>query len=58
MSEEKVYEIIVELYACEKTFREIAEEFKVSLSVIGNINLGLRYKMDNYSYPIREGRVI
>jgi len=57
ISEDKAYEIIVELYAREKTFKEIAKEFKVSNSLIGEINRGFCHKMDNYSYPIRGERL-
>ena len=53
LSEDTVYEIIVELYAKEKTIRDISLDLGISQRVIGRINMGERYKMDYYKYPIR-----
>lgn len=53
LNEDIVYEIIVELYAKEKTIKRLSEEFNVSKKVIGLINDGCSYKIDHYKYPIR-----
>ena len=53
LNEDEVDEIIVELYAEERTFAQIAEEFGVSRETIGHINAGRVYKMEHYKYPIR-----
>tara|TARA_R100000963_G_C4621383_1_gene88788 strand:+ start:217 stop:387 length:171 start_codon:yes stop_codon:yes gene_type:complete len=53
LSEDEVYEIIVELYAKERTVREIAKEFNVSKEDISRINTGKVYPLKHYTYPIR-----
>tara|TARA_R110000824_G_scaffold101067_2_gene240009 strand:- start:912 stop:1166 length:255 start_codon:yes stop_codon:yes gene_type:complete len=53
LSEDAVYEIIVELYAKERTVKDLSKEFNVSRQAIGLINEGRSYKMDYYKYPIR-----
>ena len=53
LNEDEVDEIMVELYAQERTFQQIAEEFRVSRETIGHINAGRVYKMEHYKYPIR-----
>ena len=53
LNEDAVYEIIVELYAKERTIKDLSQEFNVSRQAIAQINEGRSYKMDYYKYPIR-----
>ena len=40
LSEDTAYEVIVELYANELSFKKIAEEFNISREAVGHINAG------------------
>ena len=40
LTTDQIYEVIVELYAEERSLREISEEFGVSRRTIHNINVG------------------
>ena len=54
LTEDQVYEVIVELYARELSMNGIGEEFGVSRSLISEINKGEKYFIDGYKYPVRE----
>ena len=53
LTTDQIYEVIVELYAEERSLREISEEFGVSRRTIHNINVGDLFRISNYTYPIR-----
>lgn len=50
----KLLECISEISSSEKTFANIAKKFGCSQEVISAINLGYRYKMDEFIYPLRD----
>ena len=54
LTENQVYEIIVELYANELSMEEIGKDFGVSIGLISEINKGKTYPIDRYNYPVRE----
>ena len=54
LTEDQVYEVMVELYARELSMAEIGNEFGVSKSLISQLNRGIKYPIDGYKYPIRE----
>lgn len=56
LTKEQVIDIIELLKNSNMSQSSIAEIFRVSQTTIGNINRGLRYKMDNICYPIRSKR--
>ena len=53
LTEDQVYEVIVELYARELSMDDIGKEFGVSRSLISEINKGEKYAIDGYDYPVR-----
>ena len=53
LTEDQIYEVIVELYARELTMNGIGKEFGVSRSLISQINKGEKYAIDGYKYPVR-----
>ena len=53
LTEDQVYEVIVELYARELSMDDIGKEFDVSRSLISEINKGEKYAIDGYDYPVR-----
>ena len=53
LTEDQVYEVIVELYARELSMVEIGNEFGVSKALISKINRGEKYAIDGYDYPVR-----
>ena len=53
LTEDQVYEVIVELYARELSMDDIGKEFDVSRSLISEINKGEKYVIDGYKYPVR-----
>tara|TARA_R110002020_G_scaffold326878_1_gene542492 strand:+ start:580 stop:774 length:195 start_codon:yes stop_codon:yes gene_type:complete len=53
LSEQEVYEIVVELYSNEITMIEIGKDFGVSKALISKINRGEKYAIDGYHYPVR-----
>ena len=53
LTEDQVYEVIVELYARELSMNGIGKEFGVSRSLISEINKGEKYAIDGYKYPVR-----
>ena len=53
LSEDTAYEVIVELYANELSFKKIAEEFNISREAVGHINAGRTHRLEGYKYPIR-----
>ena len=53
LTEDQVYEVIVELYARELSMAEIGNEFGVSKALISKINRGEKYAIDGYDYPVR-----
>ena len=53
LTEDQIYEVIVELYARELTMNGIGKEFGVSRSLISEINKGEKYAIDGYDYPVR-----
>lgn len=50
----KLLECISEISSSKKTFANIGKKFGCSQEVISAINLGYRYKMDNFIYPLRD----
>lgn len=48
--------IISEISSSGKTFDNIAKKYGVSGEVISAINLGKRYKLDEFEYPLRNSR--
>lgn len=54
-SQENIDEIYDLLQNSNISLKEIAEQFNVSYATISNINRGLRYKKENFIYPVRKG---
>ena len=52
-TQDRIDEIIVELYANELSIAKIAKEFGVTKNYIYMINCGKSGRMENYKYPIR-----
>ena len=53
-AQDRIDEIVVELYADELSIAKIAKEFGVTKNYIYMINSGVCGKMEHYKYPIRE----
>ena len=53
-TQDRIDEIIVELYANELSVAKIAKEFGVTKQYIYMINSGKSHKMKHYKYPIRD----
>ena len=53
-TQDRIDEIIVELYANELSIAKIAKEFGVTKQYIYMINSGESGRMENYKYPIRD----
>lgn len=55
-NDEIINNIINDLKNTNKSFQDIANENKVSLTHVYNINIGARRKIDNLKYPIRDSK--
>ena len=53
LTEDQVYEIVVELYANELSMENIGRDFGVSTTMISEINNGKTHPIDGYNYPVR-----